>query len=84
MEGCNINFSCLQNYLKHMYNIEKLALNRQDKSRHEAVERLQKFVHLVFKIIIGIYLFIYFSSTLFLLAYVNCIFVKKLIKIFNK
>ena len=36
MEGCNINFSCLQNYLKHMYNIEKLALNIQDKSRHEA------------------------------------------------
>ena len=36
MEGCNINVSCLQNYLKHMYNIEKLALNTQDKSRHEA------------------------------------------------
>ena len=36
MEGCNINFSCLQNYLKHMYNIEKPALNIQDKSRHEA------------------------------------------------
>ena len=33
------------------------------------------------------YLFIYlfiFSSALFLLAYVNCIFVKKLIKIFLK
>ena len=30
-----------------------------------------------------IYLFI-FSSALFLLAYVNCIFVKKLIKIFLK
>ena len=36
MEGCNINFSCLQNYLKHTYNVEKLALNTQDKSRHEA------------------------------------------------
>ena len=36
MEGCNINFSCLQNYLKHMYNIEKLARNIQDKPRHEA------------------------------------------------
>ena len=36
MEGCNINFSCLQNYSKHMYNIEKLAVNIQDKSRHEA------------------------------------------------
>ena len=23
MEGCTINFSCLQNYLKHMYDIEK-------------------------------------------------------------
>ena len=29
MEGCNTNFSCLQNYLKHMYNIGKLALNIQ-------------------------------------------------------
>ena len=25
MEGCNINFRFLQNYLKHMYKIEKLA-----------------------------------------------------------
>ena len=36
MEGCTINFSCLQNYIKHMYNIEKLAVDIQDKSRHEA------------------------------------------------
>ena len=36
MEGCNIYFSCSQNYLKHMYNIEKLAVNIQGKSRHEA------------------------------------------------
>ena len=34
-------------------------------------------------IYLGMYLFI-FSSALFLLAYVNCIFVKKLIKIFLK
>ena len=79
MEGCSVNFSCLQNYLKH--NIEKLALNTQDKSRHEAKWRDFKNLFIYFNNYTNVYLFMYlfFSSTLFLLAYVNCIFVKKLI-----
>ena len=44
MEGCTISFSCLQNYLKHTYNIEKLAINKQDKSRHEAEWRDFKYL----------------------------------------
>ena len=73
MEGCNINFSCLQNYLKHMYNIEKLALNIRDKSRHEAEWRDFKnlFISLI---IIGalIYLFIYLCMYLFFLLLYFC------------
>ena len=44
MEGCTISFSCLQNYINHMYNIEKLAINKQDKSRHEAEWRDFKYL----------------------------------------
>ena len=68
MEGCNI-----QNYLKHMYNIEKLALNIRDKSRHEAEWRDFKnlFISLI---IIGalIYLFMYLCMYLFFLLLYFC------------
>ena len=59
MEGCNINFSCLQNYLKHMYNIEKLALNIQDKSCHEAEWRDFKTLFISFNNYRNAYLFMY-------------------------